>query len=89
MTALSAGTDDIIAQSGITISAPDASFTPASGIYTNQTVSYNLVSSTTSNVYYQVQTQSLSVVELNILLITPDLSCSFYGTTPIIYSISR
>ena len=41
MVALSAGTDDIVAQSGITIAAPDASFIPAAGIYTNQTVTYN------------------------------------------------
>ena len=33
MTALSAGTDDIVAQSGVTIAAPDASFTPAAGTY--------------------------------------------------------
>ena len=41
MTALSAGTDDIVAQSGVTISAPDASFTPVTGNYANQTVTYN------------------------------------------------
>ena len=43
MTALSAGTDDIVAQSGITIAAPDVSFTPATGTYTNLTVTYNFV----------------------------------------------
>ena len=41
MTALSAGTEDIIAQSGITISAPDASFTPVITTYANQSVTYN------------------------------------------------
>ena len=41
MTALSAGTDDIIAQSGIAIAAPDASFKPAAGAYINKTVTYN------------------------------------------------
>ena len=51
MTALSAGTDDIVAQSGVTIAAPDASFTPAAGTYANQTVTYNLISSTTSDAY--------------------------------------
>ena len=41
MTALSTGTDDIVAQSGVTISAPDAYFTPVAGTYANQTVTYN------------------------------------------------
>ena len=41
MAALSVGTDDIITQSGVTIAAPDASFTPAAGTYANQTVTYN------------------------------------------------
>ena len=40
MTALSAGTDDIVAKSGVIIAAPDASFSPAAGAYTNQTVTY-------------------------------------------------
>ena len=42
MTALSAGTDDIVTQSGVTIAAPDASFTPTAGTYTNQALIYNL-----------------------------------------------
>ena len=41
MTALSLGTDDIVAQSGITIAAADASFTPAAGSYANQTATYS------------------------------------------------
>ena len=41
MTALSVGTDDIVAQSGVTIAAPDASFSPAAGTYVNMTVTYN------------------------------------------------
>ena len=43
MTALSAGTDDIVAQSGITIATPDASFTPVDETYTNQSATYNLL----------------------------------------------
>ena len=43
MTALSSGTDDIIFQSVVTIAAPDASFTPAAGTYTNQSVTYNIM----------------------------------------------
>ena len=41
MTAQSAGTDDIVAQNGVTIAAPNASFSPAAGTYTNQTITYN------------------------------------------------
>ena len=41
MTPLSVGTDDIVAQSGVTIATPDASLTPAAGTYANQTVTYN------------------------------------------------
>ena len=41
MRALSLGTDDIIAKSGVTIAAPDASFTPAIETYKNLTVTYN------------------------------------------------
>ena len=89
MAAQSAGTDDIVAQSGVTIAAPAASFSPPAGTYTNLTVIYNLLSSTTSDVYYQVQSQSISVVELNTLTIIPDLSCSFSGNTAITYTISR
>ena len=40
MTALSAGTDDIVAQSGVTIAALGAVTTTA-GTYANQTVTYN------------------------------------------------
>ena len=42
MASLSAGTDDIIIQNGVTITAPDAPFAPATGAYTNQTVTYNV-----------------------------------------------
>ena len=88
MTALSAGTDDIIAQSGIAIAAPDASFKPAAGAYINKTVTYNLVSSTTSDTYLQTDTQALSVSESTTSTQTPNLSCSFSGSTSIIYSLS-
>ena len=44
MTAPSSGTDDIISQSGVTIAAADASFTPVSTVtYTNQSVTYNIL----------------------------------------------
>ena len=88
MAALSSGTDDITAQSGVTIGTV-YSFTIDIGTYVNQTVTYNKISSTTSDAYYQIQLQSISVIEQNLLSITPDLSCSFSGSTLFNYSISN
>ena len=59
MTTLSAGTDDIVAQNGVIIAASGAVAITA-GTYVNQTVTYNLVSSTTSDAYLQTDTQTLS-----------------------------
>ena len=88
ITALSAGTDDIVAQSGITIAVPDASFTPAAGTYVNQTVTYNSVTSTTSDVYLQINTQTFSVSESTTSTQVPDLSCSASGSTSIVFSLN-
>ena len=88
MTALSSGIDNIVAQIGVTIAAPDASFTPTTGTYTNQSVSYNLISSANSDAYFQIVTQAFSVSELTTSTQTPNLSCSFSGSTSITYSMS-
>ena len=89
MTAPSSGTDDIISQSGVTIAAADASFTPVSTVtYTNQSVTYNIFSSTISDVYFQVNTQTYSVCESTTSTQTPNLPCSFSGSTSITYSLS-
>ena len=42
MTALSTDQDEIVAESGVTISCPDPSFTPDDAAYTNQSVTYTL-----------------------------------------------
>ena len=42
----------------------------------------------TSDIFYQIVTQSLSVVESNTVSITADLSCSFSGSTPITYTVT-
>ena len=39
--------------------------------------------------YYEIATQSFSVVESNTLSVYPDLSCSFSGSTAISYTISN
>ena len=88
MTALSAGTDDITAVSGVTIAAVGASFTPVAGTYSNQTFTYILISSTKSDVYFQLADQSFSVTESSTSSCTPDLPCSSSGTTAITYTIA-
>ena len=58
------------------------------GLMQNQTVTYNLISSTTSDAYLQIATQTLSVSESTTSTQTPNLSCSFSGSTSITYSLS-
>ena len=48
----------------------------------------NLVSSTNSDAYFQVVTQAFSISESTASTQTPNLSCSFSGSTSIIYSKS-
>ena len=49
---------------------------------------YNLVSSTNSDAYFQVVTQAFSISESTASTQTPNLSCSFSGSTSITYSKS-
>ena len=88
MAALSAGTDDIVSQSGVTIATPNAAFTPPAGTYVNQAATYILVSSSSSDAYLQIATQSFSVSESTTSTQTPNLSCSFSGSTSITFSLS-
>lgn len=73
MAALSAGTDDIISESGVTIAAA-TSVTITAASYTNLTVTYVQGATTTADIYYQTADQSASVVEGYSLSVTPDLS---------------
>ena len=87
MDVLSTGNYDVASESGISISAASSQSVTTSGTsYTNQSIIYSQYSST--SVYYQINDQSLSVIENNNLIITPDLSCSPSGSTSIVYSIS-
>ena len=88
MAALSAGTDNIVSQSGVTIATPDATFTPAAGAYVNQTATYSLFSFSSSDAYLKTETESFSVFELTNSLLNPSLSCSFSGSTSITFSLS-
>ena len=88
MTVLSTGTDDIVAQSGVTIAIPTTSFTPVITTFTSQAMTYTLVSSTTSDAYIQTNAQALSVSESTTSTQAPNLSCSFSGSTSIVFSLS-
>ena len=49
---------------------------------------YNLISSTTSGAYLQTDTQAFTVTESTFSTQTPNLSCSYSGSTSISYSLS-
>ena len=49
---------------------------------------YNLISSITSDAYLQIVTQTLFVTESTTSTQTPNLSCSFSGSTSITFSLS-
>ena len=89
MTVLATGTDEFISEFGVTIPAVEASFTPGGMSYSNQTVTYEFLSSTTSDVYYQLADQSISVIESSTSSLTPDLPCSSSGSTTITYTTAN
>ena len=49
---------------------------------------YTLVSSTTFDAYFQINTQAFSVSESTTSTQAPNLSCSFSGSTSIVFSLS-
>ena len=73
MTILSAGIDSISSGPSLTLSGltTQSVSTPT---YTNQSITYNLVSIVTSDIQVQNSIQSYSVIEGNTLKVTPDLS---------------
>ena len=62
---------------------------PPSGTYTNLSATFVSRISTSSDVYYQIVTQLISVVDSSTVSITPDLSCSSSCSTSIAYSTSN
>ena len=60
----------------------------SAAVYTNQTVTYNFVSSTTLDAYLQINTQAFSVSESTTSTQVPNLSCSYSGSTSIVFSLS-
>ena len=87
MDVLSAGTDDIVSLSGITISSSTVKSYSSLAPSTSP-VTYILSLSDSSDVYYQTNDQSILLVENNVYDETPDLPCSSIGLTSIIYSLS-
>ena len=87
MIALSTGTEEITLDSGQVIGSITLQIVSASA-YTNITVSYTLDSSYTSDVNYQTDDLSCSVLEGIISQYSPYLPCSISGSTSISFSIS-
>ena len=83
--ALSAGTNDIVTETGVTLTAASTS-TTSIPTFATKSITYNLVSSTKSDVYYQLADQSISVIESSTSSSTPDLPCSSSGSTTITYT---
>ena len=83
---LSSGTNSVITGSSLTISTA-SSIAVSSNTYNNQSISFAIASSSTSDVYYQVSDQSYSVVESYSTAVTPDLSWSSSGSTSISFSL--
>ena len=87
MPALSSGTDSISSDSAQIIGAL-SSIGIVAATYSNQTTIYTATCQTTSNVRFVVSSLTISIVENNVLSITPDLTCSADGTTSITYTSS-
>ena len=87
MIVLLLGTEDITLTTSLILAS--LSQTVSNPPYTNQTLTYNLVSTSTSDVISQVLDQSYSIVENKFTQVTPDLTCSSSGSTSISFSISN
>ena len=88
MNILQSGTDDISLDSGQTIS-PVTFPAIASASYSNLTISFVSISSYTSDVNYQTNDLSISILESTTLQKTPDLPWSISGTTTISFTIAN
>ena len=86
MTELPAGTNDVtpIANDSLTSASP---LSVATISVTNQTVTYTLIKSNSSDVYMRSSDQLISVAQNSNLQVTPNLTCSISGGTVISYSL--
>ena len=90
MITLISGADDILPDSGQTIGTTSSlTISTPSPMYTLATVNYILSTSSTSDVIYQTDNQSPSVLENLSTQVIPDLTCSISGSTSITFSLSN
>ena len=90
MNTISAGTDDVIAESGVTISL--ATTEPSSTqTFTNQTLTHatNPAAAYTSDIYFQTNIQLITTLENTYSEVLPDLTWSYSGSTLITFSIAN
>ena len=87
MDLLSAGTNDIVSEAGVTIASATTE-TVISASNTNVTLTYTVGTSYISDIYYQTSDQAISVVDKNTVQILPYLPCSSGGSTSITFSIA-
>ena len=87
MNVLASGTEDITSTTSLTLTS--SSQTVSNPPYTNQTLTYNQVSASKSDVISQNLDQSYSMVENLFTQVTPDLTCSASGSTSISFTISN
>ena len=80
----------VVSQSGVTINSQVSEVVTLPNTYSNQSVTYVLVSSVSStlDVYFQISTQSFTVTENTYKEITPDLPCSSTGATSISFALA-
>ena len=88
MNILPPGTEDITLNSGEIIGAV-APLTVTPQTFTNVTLTYDQVSSSTTDVNYITNDQSYSILEENNAQFTPGLPCSITGLTSIAFSIGN
>ena len=86
MNLLAIGSNDVMTESGISISSPVSSTATSQG-FSNHTLTYLGGSNTVSDVYFQTDTYSFSVIENTITKFSTNLSWSISGTTSITFSI--
>ena len=90
MNPLNPGTEDIVSDPGQTIEAVIThSVVPPSPDYSNHTVTYNPSASYTSDIYYQTSSKSMEYIENNSDTLSPELSCSFTGTSSISFALAN
>ena len=87
MNVLASGTEDIVADSSLTIGAI-TSQTVASASYTNMSVTYVSGTSYNSDVSYYTTSQTYIYGKNAYVQVIPDLTCSITGGTSIAYSLA-